>query len=464
MIQRSRADFAEPVPGEMLASVCREHGKELERLEKLRASYENRRGILGRTRRPGMPNARLAHGFARYISTMASGYLIGKPVTYSAAEDQEQALQAVQDAFDRCSIESVDAELAKDASVFGKGVELTYADEQALPRSVALEPEAAFVVYDTSAQARPLFAVYTAPIIHADGTKEGYDVRVYTAAAVYAYTVPALEALSATSPESVEPHFFGAVPVVEYWNSEDEQGDFEQVNGLIDAYDTLESDRVNDKSQFVNAILVLYGAMMEPETDEEGNVTRTPAQQIREDGILNMPADTRAEYLARALNETDVQVLRDAIASDIHKFSMVPDLTDEHFAGNSSGVAMRYKLLGFEQLMQIKERWFREALRERLRLYANFLAVKGAPALDVNRVRMQFTRSLPVNELETSQMINNLRDMVPADLLLARLPFVEDPAAAAEEMEQRQEQESEREARLYRLPPERPPEDESEEE
>ncbi len=459
MIQRSREDMREPVPGPMLASVCKEHENGCERLEKLRNAYKNERSILHHARRNNMPNTRLAHGFARYISTMAAGYLIGKPVAYSAPENQEKALKAIQDAYTRCNVDSVDAELAKDASVFGRGVELVYADENAEPRTTSLEPESAFVVYDTSARAKPMFAVYRQQHVRMDGEKMGYDVTVYTDRNAWSYSVQGTEELMEAQPTAQEPHYFGGVPMVEYWNSEDESGDFEQVDGLIDAYDTLQSDRVNDKSQFVEALLVLTGATMDAERDEEGNVTRTPAEQIREDGILDLPEGATAQYLSRVLSESDVEVLRAAIAEDIHKFSMVPDLTDEHFAGNSSGVAMRYKLLGFEQLMQIKERWFREALRERLRLFAEFLRTKGAPALDVESVRMQFTRSLPVNELETAQMVRTLQGIVPDEQLIAQVPFVEDPAAAAEEMRKAAQESSEREARLYALRPEREPDE-----
>ena len=39
---------------------------------------------------------------------------------------------------------------------------------------------------------------------------------------------------------------------------------------------------------------------------------------------------------------------------------------------------MRYKLLGLEQLTRVKERWFREGLNGRMRLYAAFLERRGA--------------------------------------------------------------------------------------
>ena len=122
----------------------------------------------------------------------------------------------------------------------------------------------------------------------------------------------------------------------------------------------------------------------------------TPAQQLRQDKLLYLPdQEAQASYLARSLPENDVEVLRRALKSDIHKFSLVPDLTDEHFAGNSSGVAMKFKLLGLDHLIRIKERWFREALKERLRRFAHFLQVQGMKPLDADKVQLIFARALP---------------------------------------------------------------------
>ena len=118
-----------------------------------------------------------------------------------------------------------------------------------------------------------------------------------------------------------------------------------------------------------------------------------------------------------------------ALAADIHKLSMVPDLTDEQFAGNVSGVAMRFKLLGLEQLTKIKERWFREGLRTRLRRFCAFLALRGEAEVDAGRVEIIFSRSLPVNELETAQTLSAYRGLVPDRLLLSQVPFIGDAQA-----------------------------------
>jgi len=349
---------------------------------------------------------------------MAAGYLIGNPVDY-VSEDAAQfaALDVIKRAYKAAKIDNVDAELARDASIYGKGVELLFSDAQARPMSAALDPRSAFVVYDDTVAGAPLFGVHIARQVNALGEEIGARVCIYDDAWATVYDAKDISALSDMRLCDAREHFFGGVPMVEYWNGAEERGDFEGVLSLIDAYDMLQSDRVNDKQQFVDALLLLYGCSLEP--DQFG---RSPGQQLREDKALALPdSDARAEWLSKQLNEQDTEVLKNALCGDIHKMSMVPDLTDEQFAGNSSGVAMKYKLLGLEQMTKMKERWFREALFMRLERFSAFFTRRGAPALDAARVRMVFTRALPVNELENAQTVSLLRGLIDDEELRGKV-------------------------------------------
>lgn len=403
-------------PAKMLMSLVAEHGAGLSRLHTLRDYYEGRHEIQRRRRMSGLPNNRLVHAFPRYICTMTAGYLIGGPLIYKA-DGQEAGLSALAEAFGRCAMDAVDAELARDAAVYGKGVELIFPDAGGRPRSAAVKPTQAFVVYTDDVEATPLMGIRGTPTLGIDGAPGGWRFDVYTRELCITYRMKEPCEAGFRTPDEANRHFFGGVPMVEFWNADDERGDFENALSLIDAYDLLQSDRMNDKQQFVDALLVLYGCTLE--TDAEG---RTPGRQLREDKAIALPdGDARAEFLSKQLNEADTEVLKAAINADIHKMCMVPDMTDLNFAGNSSGVAMRYKLLGLEQLTRIKERWFREGLRERVRLYGRYLSMLGAPPLDAEGVDFQFTRALPVNELEVAQTASELRGLVSDERLERRV-------------------------------------------
>ena len=398
------------------------------RLVQLGRAYEGRGAITQRVRSAGLPNHRLVHAYPRYIVTMASGYLVGRPVAYDSPE-QAQAMDTLKQLYAACDMASIDAELAADASVYGRGVCVCYAGENGRPKAATLSPKEAFVIYDDTVEHRPLFGVHWFDRFDGAGRRCGVSVHAHTAEETLVFEGKTLASLSETP--QAQPHYFGGVPVVEFWNNAQETGDFEPVLSLIDAYDMLESDRVNDKQQFTDAVLLLTGCTLE---NDDPTDARSPAQRLLEEKTLSLPdTDAKAEWLCKQSDESGAETLRKALRSDIHKMSMVPDLTDEHFASNASGVAMRYKLLGLEQLTSIKERWFREGLRARLRLFAHFMGVLAAGPLDPDAVAMTFTRSLPVNESEAAQMVAQLDGIVPRSILLAQLPFVEDAEAAAHE-------------------------------
>ena len=429
-----------PVTGKTISGAIAEFMRDVRpRLERLGRAYEGRGEITRRTRSPGLPNNRLVHAFPRYIVTMASGYLVGRPVTYDD-RTQSDAVAALREAYAACDMDSVDAELAADASIYGRGVCICYADEGGRPKAATLSPKTAFVVYDDTVEHRPLFGVHWMDRYDGAGKRCGVCVHAYTAETELTLSGRSLAALTQEGGE--QPHYFGGVPVVEFWNNAQETGDFEPVLSLIDAYDTLESDRVNDKQQFTDAVLLLTGCTLENDDPAD---RRSPAQKLLEEKTLSLPdTDASAQWLVKQSDEAGAEVLRQALRGDIHKMSMVPDLTDESFAANASGVAMRYKLLGLEQLTAIKERWFREGLRSRMRLFAHFLSVLARTSLDPETVEMTFTRSLPVNETETAQMVAQLSGIAPQRALLAQLPFIDDVDAAMEELAAQRAQEAER--------------------
>ena len=434
-----------PVTGETVTGAIAEFLRDTRpRLDRLGRAYEGRGPITRRTRSPGLPNNRLVHAFPRYIVTMASGYLVGKPVTYDDKE-QAEAVGALREAYAACDMDSVDAELATDASIYGRGVCICYADENGHPRAATLSPRCAFVVYDDTVEHRPLFGVHWFDRYDAAGKRCGVTVHAHTDSEELTLGGRSLTALEQEG--GARPHYFGGVPVVEFWNNAQETGDFEQVLSLIEAYDVLESDRVNDKQQFTDAVLLLTGCTLENDDPQD---KRSPAQKLLEEKTLSLPdRDAGAQWLVKQSDEAGAQVLREALRSDIHKMSMVPDLTDESFAANASGVAMRYKLLGLEQLTSIKERWFREGLRSRLRLFAHFLTVLARASLDPETVQMTFTRALPVNETETAQMVAQLAGIAPQRTLLAQLPFIEDVDAAMDELCAQREEEARRQAAAF---------------
>ena len=154
--------------------------------------------------------------------------------------------------------------------------------------------------------------------------------------------------------------------------------------------------------------------------------------------------------------------MRKALKEDIYTFSHVPNMSDENFAGNSSGVAMEYKLLALESITKTKERYYTKGLKKRIRLYCNYLGMLNISA-NPTAIIPTFKRGLPKNLLELSQIISNLRGFVSRKTLIQQLPFVEDPEAEMESVKEENKEAVEQQQGLFGYQPNTPPEGDGEE-
>ena len=406
---------------QILAKLIEKHSAAQERYRTLYSYYKGEHAIKDRMRKSnGAANNRIVANHAKYIVDMTQSYLTGNAVTYAASEEYD--IEPLKNAYLEQDIASLDSELVKNMAIYGRTYELVYSNENSKPRSVKLSPENTFICYSQDAAEKPLFGVYYYKKYDLDGYCTGTVCQVYTDTQILSY-VGNSDSWTNLALDNEVSHYFGAVPVIEYRNNTEAQGDFEQLISLIDAYNVLMSDRVNDKEQFVDAFLFLRNCDIDSEQ----------AAKLREERILMGYDNAAAEYLSKVLNEADTKVLRDDIKDDIHRLSHVPDLSDESFGNNLSGVAIKYKLLGFEQHVKNKERNFAKSLRKRFELYNSFLALKGSmQEVPTHRIDIVFTYNLPANELEVAQMISYLQGIASNETLLDQLSFVGDAKEEAE--------------------------------
>ena len=447
-----------------ILTLIRTHESMVERLKKNKAYYEGHHAVESKERNvtagesTSAPNTKVVCNHAKDISDTATGYFMGNPITYSNTESAD--IDPLLLAFDAAALDDVDADNALDMSIYGSAYEYVYAkDGEAQPLSKTISPESTFIVVDDTIEENELCGVY---YYRKEDTAAGtfkYVATVSTASYNYVLNILNNDAPQLVT-EEPEQHHFGEPQIIEYLNNKEGIGDFEQQIPLIDAYNTLMSDRITDKEQFIDAVLVLYGALMGDDDEEVSDAQK----RLRKEKLLELPADAKAEYLVRQMDENGAEVLRKALKEDIYNFSHVPNFMDENFAGNVSGVAMEYKLLGLEMITKVKERQYRKGLRKRIRLYCNFLNMK-AIAIQSGSIIATFSRALPKNLQELASIVQTLSGSVSAKTLLKLLPFVEDPDYEIEEVQKQKEEDVKRQQELFAQGYNAPPEfDEDEEE
>ncbi|NBK79100.1 phage portal protein [bacterium D16-76] len=394
-----------------------EGGTKYQRLE---GYYVGDHDILRYTKKDkAVPNNRLVNNMPRYITDTAVGYFLGKPVTYSSQDDA--FLQALQDIFDYNDEQDENTELAKTASIDGSCFEMLYMDEDAMIRFVKVAPGSCVMIYETG-YSTPMAALR---FIHSKDRDGNPIKKVEFWTSTECWYFISLHGGPLELTDIVE-HYWQDVPFIEYINNEERIGDFEGVITLVDAYNRVQSNTANFFQYNDEAILKVL---------KMGEVTPQNIKDMKEAGAILLEDGGDIQWLIKEVADTPLENYKQRLREDMHLFSNVPNLNDENFGGNLSGVAVSYKLWGLEQVCAIKERKFKRALQRRIELITTMLNIQGGH-YDYRDIDLQFRRNRPQNLLESAQIVTTLSGELSRESRLQMLPTVDNVQDELQKLEE----------------------------
>lgn len=345
-----------------------------------------------------------------------NGYLTGIDIQYNSEDD----IEAIANVLNYNDVHSEDTELLKNALVFGYGVEINYVDEDSQQRFKCLDPRECIDIYDDTLNQNLLYAVRFYSADYAGLNNEEYYVEVYSDKSIKTYK--STLGFSSFTFVDEKPHYFKQVPLTFFYLNTDKTNIFDRIIALQDAYNELVSGEIDDFDAFADAYLILKGLTADAED----------IQSMRENRVLILDNDSDAFYLTKNISETQVQEILSNLNDSIHKVANSPDFNSEKFWA-STGVALRYKLVGFENAASVIEANMKKALQKRIELICAIENIKGFE-LVWRDIHIIFSRNLPANIEETAQVVNSLRGLVSNKTLLAQIPFVTDVDAEMEQV------------------------------
>ena len=387
--------------------------KELPRLQKMEDYFSNEHDILKKPNRlETKEDTKLVHGYPSLIVTLATAYFLGKPISYIYENRESQDFKKLSEYLSTEEEQQENFEHSQNCSIFGKSYELWYKEVGGDIKNVVLDPRDVYILRDNTVQKNIIAAVRWDSRKNEKNETE-YTLEAYDSKNKVTHTyigtskeIPNVEGIAV-------PHGFDRVPIIEFLNNKRGKGDFEGVISLIDGYNTTCSTSVDDTVDFTDAILVLKNF---------GGTTQEDMESVKRDRVMKTDDQGDAKWLIKDVNDNYSQNIKNRLNQDIHKFAMIPDMQDEKFAGNSSGVALNYKLLSLEQLASQKEMYFKKALNQRLQLMIDFHNLNLKP----KQIQKVFTRNVPKNWVENAQVVTQLTGVVSQETLLSTIPFVED--------------------------------------
>ena len=420
----------------LILDLIKKHSKEKRRLSKLQKYYnnENTKIATRKYKNKNKPKNRLSHPYAQYITDTAVGYLLGKPVAY--ATEDKNLLEAMTDIFRYNDESDNNTTLAKMASIYGYAYEIMYLDKNARPRFKAIDPSELIVCYDNTLEENIVLAIrYYDEVVRNNDLEETVTrLEVYTKPTendkgeiiANGKIIRGTIRLESITLEDEEDYYFNDIPVNVYINNDELFGDFEKVLSLIDAYDQSQSDTANDFELFTNCMLVINGELIDDEQAENLNDVNL---------IQFLNSDSDAKYLIKDIQDTALENYKNRLNEDIHRFSFVPNMSDENFSNNASGIAMKFKLMGLENLIGVKEAKFKKGLMRRIELLCAYAKMKNNSDYSYLAIEPIFTRNTPNNELELSQIMQNLTGILSEETIIGMSPRVSDIQAEIERKE-----------------------------
>lgn len=221
-----------------------------------------------------------------------------------------------------------DLMLAKDVKTCGVGYRLILPKKIKTGVSVfdllVLNPMNTFVVYSNDAYREPILGVSYFP--HRDGS---VTFGCYTKTSYFKIEMGITKGFEDWFEE--KPNTVGMVPIIEYINNYDRMGCFERVIPLMDALNTIDSDRVNDIAQHVQNIL--WGDNVALDTEQY--------KKLRDDGMILTKSEqgrtATLKYLESVLNQSENQTLVDYVKQQILDITNTPSRSE--LSGGSTGSA-----------------------------------------------------------------------------------------------------------------------------
>lgn len=402
---------AEYITLDVALDLINEHRyKTTNRYRRLENYFNGQHDILKRTMEDdSKPNNKVVTNLPNHAVGIRVGYFSGEPLTITSEDENETML--LNDILEYNDFQDVNSDLDEMSSIHGSANLVLWIDEDGFVRMSPLKPSESFVIYDNSIKQEPIGAV-----IYRQYTSDNQtfaEITVYNKDVIRYYKgdfqTPVLM--------GEEPNFFGDIPMIEFIENKHRKGSFEDAISIVDAIENIMSSSVNEIEYFDNAYLLLK------------NLSATDSEDIKDmknNRTLLVDGDGDASFLTKTVSDTYIQNMLNRLTNDFHKLTATPNLTDESFAGNASGVALSYKMFGLEKQMNKKESKWRKSVQRMIELIVNVLNMRGQN-IDYRSYKITFTRALPQNTSEIAQMVTSLNGMVSNETLLSLLPFIEKP-------------------------------------
>lgn len=379
---------------DVLNSALSVHNGNQNDIQKLYDFYKGKQPILNRKKevRPEINNT-VVENRAYEIVSFKVGYLMGEPIQYvkRSADFEDEPINELNDEMYLENKAVKDKKLVWWSTICGTSYRMT------LPNQNDTDDEAPFNIY--TLDPRNTFVVYWSglgnkPVLSCTIINRTDNTTVY-----YCYTDTDFYIITDNEVVEVEPHLLGYNPITEYPANFARLGAFEIVYDMLNAINTLSSNRLDGIEQFVQALLVFIGA----------DISDEKFASLREKGGIKIPNGSDIKYLVQELNQTQTQTLADYMYQTVLTICGMPNRNGGS-STSDTGVAVHIRdgWEAAENRAKDSEGLFIMSEKEFLKVIRRISSVYGRNDFKLSSVEVRFTRRNYENILEKSQVLTTM--------------------------------------------------------
>lgn len=347
------------------------------------------------------------------IVTFKDGFFMQSPAFYaSRRKGVQNKVNKLNEYLYRSGKQQADNEVVNWFHTVGKGVLYVEPnDDDEMPFvAYSLDPRSAFVVYSLRPGNKPVMGVN---FVVAD-EKARFDV--FTERYVYHLSGTVVGKMMSTQinsdfiatavdVDSVEPNVLGYIPIIEYRYNDINMGAFESVLPLLDAINTVQSNRLDGVEQFIQSLAVAVNCQFDADTT---------ANDIRQAGmiVLKSIGENKADFkiLSEQLDQGQTQILVDYLYEQVLRICAMPSQTKggRSTSDTGSAVLLRDGWAQAASAARNTEDLFKKSNRQFDRIIVDILRRKGLLDISLNDFELEISREETANIQSKAQAFQTL--------------------------------------------------------
>jgi SPP1 family phage portal protein len=271
----------------------------------------------------------------------------------------------------------------RNMAIFGCNYELLYIDSEikelsikAVPKFFTVDPREMIVLYNYDPEPKIIMAIryykmsdneYKVEVYYKNKIERYIRYREQTNNQITEWRLKT----DLNNPSTV--NFYSDVPIVAFYRGDEMQSIIENVLIVIDAYDVLMSDSMNEFDRFAFAYLIMKRiSLTNPIDKKDPTKSANALKELKRRRVFEgLDKDADVKFLTKDIPTAFIEYMAKKLKEEIHLQSHVPDFTQ--LTGALSGAAIDRLLFDFENLVSSDEADFDVALIRRGTLITDLL-------------------------------------------------------------------------------------------